>query len=118
MTRENFDHVMPHVRVGLQQCLFYSFDCEFSGISATSKPLDYYASMQERYGRVRPFCTMSMPGVVFYWVCSSFGRVWGLKSRMVDPAVLICVWGVQRPFSFSPNPDQSGGRQSSCLVSV
>ena len=49
---------MPHVRTGLQQCLFYSFDCEFSGISATSKPLDYYASMQERYERVRPFSTM------------------------------------------------------------
>ena len=52
VTRENFDHVMPHVRAGLQQCLFYSFDCEFSGISATNKPLDYYASMQERYERV------------------------------------------------------------------
>ena len=52
MTRDNFEAVLPKVQAALQQCLFYAFDCEFSGLSAGGKPLDYLASLQERYTRV------------------------------------------------------------------
>ena len=41
------------MQAALQQCLFYSFDCEFSGLSAGGKPLDYFASLQDRYNKAR-----------------------------------------------------------------
>lgn len=31
---------------------WYAFDCEFSGLSTGGKPLDYYASLQDRYMKV------------------------------------------------------------------
>lgn len=58
ITRENFTQMLPMVQLALQQCEFYSFDCEMTGLILDTHREEFFDDMQERWVTII-FC----PGV-------------------------------------------------------
>ena len=114
VTRENFEQVLPRVRAALQQCQvrtgschrlpaagwvpsqghmmqWYAFDCEFSGLSTGGKPLDYYASLQDRYMKVSLSAREQRKVIVHTLL--ELEQESGNRQAPCKPAVSQCEWG-------------------------
>ncbi|MEW5316777.1 MAG: hypothetical protein WDW38_008127 [Sanguina aurantia] len=49
ITRENFARMIPMIQRALNQCEFYSFDCEMTGLILDTQREEFFDDMQERY---------------------------------------------------------------------
>ncbi len=49
MTRNTFAKALPLVEKALEQCQFYSFDLEMTGLHVTDKREDFLDDIQDRY---------------------------------------------------------------------
>lgn len=48
ITRENFARMIPMIQRALNQCEFYSFDCEMTGLILDTQREEFFDDMQER----------------------------------------------------------------------
>jgi poly(A)-specific ribonuclease len=50
ITRHNFDTVLPHIKQALDQCTFFSFDCEMTGLFLGDRRQgSFFDDIEERY---------------------------------------------------------------------
>mmetsp|Transcript_22526 Transcript_22526/g.49239 ORF Transcript_22526/g.49239 Transcript_22526/m.49239 type:complete len:910 (+) Transcript_22526:147-2876(+) len=53
VTRHNFAQTLPEIRDALNQCTFYAWDCEMTGLSTDPPGLEeYYDDVPDRYQRI------------------------------------------------------------------
>ena len=53
VTRSMFDKAMPHVVRAIEQCHFYSFDLEMTGLHVSDQRESWVDEMEDRYRVVR-----------------------------------------------------------------
>eukprot|EP00976_Prorocentrum_cordatum_P089854 1187873-Prorocentrum_minimum.AAC.1 len=49
VTSANFELTLPLIREALDECTFWAFDTEFTGLSLSGQPTDSLDSLEERY---------------------------------------------------------------------
>jgi hypothetical protein len=49
VTRSNFHELLPAVRAALDECQFFSFDCEMTGLSPEGQHDNYLDDYEDRY---------------------------------------------------------------------
>ena len=52
MTRSSFKDVLPGVVAALQDCDFFAFDCEMTGLNETDGSSGYMDDIEDRYHQV------------------------------------------------------------------
>ena len=49
VTRSMFDKVLPHVERAIEQCQFYAFDLEMTGLHVSDQRESWVDDMEDRY---------------------------------------------------------------------
>lgn len=53
VTKHNFEATLPAIQHALDECLFFTFDCEFTGLHVDDARYQFLDTMEERYQQVR-----------------------------------------------------------------
>ena len=53
VTRSMFDKAMPHIERAIEQCHFYAFDLEMTGLHVSDQRESWVDDMEDRYRVVR-----------------------------------------------------------------
>ena len=53
VTRSMFDKAMPHIERAIDQCQFYAFDLEMTGLHVSDQRESWVDDMEDRYRVVR-----------------------------------------------------------------
>lgn len=53
VTKHNFQATLPAIQHALDECLFFAFDCEFTGLHVDDARHQFLDTMEERYQQVR-----------------------------------------------------------------
>ena len=64
VTRSMFDKAMPHITRAIEQCHFYAFDLEMTGLHVSDQRESWIDDMEDRYRVVRHCCiSLSSSGI-------------------------------------------------------
>ena len=58
VTRSMFDKAMPHITRAIEQCHFYAFDLEMTGLHISDQRESWIDDMEDRYRVVRHCCLL------------------------------------------------------------
>lgn len=56
ITRANFQQSLPVIKQALQDCQFFAFDCEMTGLEVQESTQEYLDEIEDRYHLVMPAC--------------------------------------------------------------
>ena len=96
VTRKNFEDVLPEVAAGLDDCDFFAFDCEMTGLNETDNSSNYMDDIEDRYRQVCACCAfllLAMPAQCpFLTTVSGTWTICSTEGPCSCSAVGLIVW--------------------------
>ena len=139
ITRANFQQSLPVIKQALQDCQFFAFDCEMTGLDVQESTQEYLDEIEDRYHTVTPVSCriiISIPGRTHWftannWQCRllqrmSFGQSVGMscRRRLAAPSlrshksVCLLLFGQRPSISTDLAPSTSMCSQSQSMATI